>query len=767
MTKTKIPLFQRILFRLLLPVIVVGILCATLFVFYLSSPQKAFLIRQFDANLRVSSIMGLRICEESFSYLLDLRLEKNPEMNQVMKKETLSKIRAVSGQFPQIHLMVIASGRRIEMSSLDNSPGTWDGPPLDDQDDTILFIHHNGEKARAFVQFFPFWEWHIVSFVFEKDYNIPIRMAYTITYMSAAGVFFAILITLVVVFHLYIRRPLNSLIASTDGVADGSLFKIDKIPRNEFGRLMTSFNGMIDSLENEKAEVRYLIRQLRESEALFRSQFEFGDIGIAVVRPDENTWVKANERLYRMLGYTEEELYRIGWIDVFHKKDLGHQKRLFYRLISEDIGRYEGDFRLIRKNGDLVYTHINVSCIRHEDKSIKYVIASVLDITARKRAEAEKEQLSLQLSQNQKMEAIGTLAGGIAHDFNNILSGIFGYSQLAIEHMGEVQKAEDDIQHIMKGASRAAELVQQILTFSRNQDYEKKYLSLSVVVKEVLKLIRSTIPTTIEIKEQINSHAGILADPTRIHQVIMNLCTNAYHAMSESGGELHVRLCDSTARVGYLELEISDTGHGMDDNTLNKIFEPYFTTKPREKGTGLGLALVHAIVEEHEGFIRVSSRVGKGTCFLVYFPIAERPKKRVDRRQGEDRLPFGKESVMFVDDEDGIRSLTRTYLEKYGYTVAAFENGVEAYEAFQENPGRYDLVITDMAMPKMNGREFTEKILNIRKDIPVIFCTGFSENFNEDQAKKMGIARYIQKPVKIKQLSFLVREVLDERCASS
>ncbi len=760
----RIPMFNRILFRLILPIVVVGLLCSTLFVYFMSSPIKRFLIQQFDANLRVSSIMGLQICDEGFNYLLDLRLERDPEMNEVMKQEALDKIKAVSGQFPRIHILVLKEGKQVKASSLKRTVPDLDTAPVRSaKNDTQFAMVVDARRVRAHLQYFPFWEWHVVSFVFEDDFQAPIRMAYRVTYLSAGGVFVAVFITLLGVFHLFIRKPLNQLIASTDGVADGKLYKIENIEPNEFGRLMVSFNTMIDSLEKEQAEVRSLIDQLKESEALFRSQFEFGNIGIAIIYPDERNWVTVNEKFCRILGYGQDEIYDFLWVDLVHPGERKAQQQILGRFLSNEIDSYEYDSRLSHKDGRTVYIHISLSCLRNDDHSIKYIIASVLDISDRLAAEREKEKLSAQLVQVQKMEAIGTLAGGIAHDFNNILSGIFGFSQLAINHIDEPEKASDDIEKVIKGASRAAELVQQILTFSRRQDYSKQYLKLSVVVREVVKLIRSTIPTSIEIIEEIHTDGGIIADTIRIHQMIMNLCTNAYHAMIDTGGQLTVKLSEVYDGQPYLELEICDTGHGMDKIILSKIFEPYFTTKAREKGTGLGLALVHAIVEEHNGLIDVSSEVGKGTCFKALFPVAEKPQAESREEKKPEQLPTGNESILFVDDEESIRLFNQSFLQKCGYTVSVHENGETALRAFEQAPDQYDLVITDMAMPKMDGRVLAKKILEIQQQIPIILCTGFSENFDEEQATRMGITRYIQKPIDARKMCHLVREILDEK----
>ncbi|MEE4241390.1 MAG: PAS domain S-box protein [Desulfopila sp.] len=396
MKRKKIPFFKRILFKVLLPVVIIGFAVSTLLVTYMSAPLETYLKRQFDSNLQLSSMLGLQACEESFSYLLDLRLEKNQEMNEVMQNEVIDKIKTISEQFPDINLMVVQSEKHVLASSLDHSPERWTGPQLALKDESALGFDYNGKMVKSYVQFFPFWDWHIVSFVFEEDYRTPVNMAYTITHMSAIGVFMGVLSTLLVAFYLFINRPLTRLIKATDDVAGGNLEKIDDLSDNEFGLLMASFNDMVEGLENEKTEVRNLISQLKESEAMFRSQFEYGNIGIAIVTTDEG-WIRANERLCQMLGYEEEEVLAKPWSEFFEPQDLAEGMVSFNRMVADEIENYEHDPRVYHKNGQIVYTHLSISCIRNPDRSVRYVIASVADITERVMAERAQMETSRML----------------------------------------------------------------------------------------------------------------------------------------------------------------------------------------------------------------------------------------------------------------------------------------------------------------------------------------------------------------------------------
>ncbi|MDM8549500.1 response regulator [Desulfobacterales bacterium HSG2] len=387
---------------------------------------------------------------------------------------------------------------------------------------------------------------------------------------------------------------------------------------------------------------------------------------------------------------------------------------------------------------------------------------------------ADHRQTSDRLRQAQKTEAIGTLASGIAHDFNNILFPIFGYTQMTMRELSEESSARSNLEEVLKAAKRAKELVRQILTFCRQSEKEQKRMELQPLIKEVLKLLRASLPANIGIHRNIDGKCGpVLADPTQIHQVMMNLCTNAYSAMREKGGTLEVTLKEiefgpdnaafqSHIPAGsYLKLTVSDTGHGMTNEVAERVFDPYFTTKDIGQGTGLGLSAVHAIVKNHNGFITVHSEAGKGTAFHVYLPVVTgfvAPEAVSDKS-----LPGGDESILVVDDEEQTVHMEKQMLEQLGYHVTARNTVSAALEAFNREPENFDLVITDMIMPGMTGLELSEKIMRLRPDIPIILCTGFSERSTEEKAKAMGIREYVAKPLLQGEIAGLIRRVLDQR----
>ena len=421
----------------------------------------------------------------------------------------------------------------------------------------------------------------------------------------------------------------------------------------------------------------------------------------------------------------------------------------------------------------LIHLEVTSSPMQDADGKIIGGIESVRDITAQKKLEE-------QLRQAQKMEAIGTLAGGIAHDFNNILTPILGYSELALTKITPDNPLASNLRQITMAALRAKDLIQQILAFSRQAPQERTPMQPHLVIKEALKLLRASLPTTIEIQEQIAANCGaILADPTQLHQIIMNLCTNAYHAMRESGGILGVRLFQTEIGKGehksgnselapgrYIQLEVSDTGCGMGRETLERIFEPYFTTKGKKEGTGLGLSVVHGIIKNYQGQITVDSEPGKGSCFHVFLPLIPEAPPLSDSMLTAPLLT-GSERLLVVDDEEAITTLLETILTHLGYHLTVINNSQVALALIDQNPKDFDLLITDMTMPLLTGFELAQKALAIRADLPIILCTGFSDLIDKEQAQALGIRAYLMKPLSVHDLSQTVRKVLDAQSRQS
>ena len=394
------------------------------------------------------------------------------------------------------------------------------------------------------------------------------------------------------------------------------------------------------------------------------------------------------------------------------------------------------------------------------------------DITERKQAEEEKKILNAQLQQAQKMEAIGTLAGGIAHDFNNILGAIVGYSEMIREDFPPGSPGIHDIDQVLKASHRAKDLVKQILAFSRQAEDQKIPMKPAVVVKEAITLLRSSLPTTITINQDIDADAGmVLADPTQIHQIVMNLATNAFHAMEVKGGTLTISLqkkilcqddlaSEPDLQPGtFVQLSIRDTGEGILPEIQDKIFDPFFTTKEVGKGTGLGLSMVYSIVKSCHGSIVCDSRLGEGTEFRIILPALE--GHAIQDNGSTDLTPHGKEHILLIDDEEMLVELGQAMLKRLGYHVTTRRNSLDALTTFQNQPESFDLIITDQTMPGMTGVDLARRILQIRPRMPIILCTGYSSQITEDMAKAAGIKGFAFKPLAKKDIGELIRKVLD------
>ncbi|MEJ2154112.1 MAG: PAS domain S-box protein [Desulfobacteraceae bacterium] len=414
--------------------------------------------------------------------------------------------------------------------------------------------------------------------------------------------------------------------------------------------------------------------------------------------------------------------------------------------------------------------------IENQDGTISKM-TTMRDITDYLQVVSEKEKVQSQLAQAQKMESIGNLAGGIAHDFNNILSSIIGFTELALDEVQSGTSMEDSLQEVYSAGKRAKDLVKQILAFARQSDEKTSPVQPGLIVKEVLKFIRSTIPTTIEIRQQIVSSALIMANATQIHQVLMNICTNAAHAMEESGGVLEVSLKDVVVdemdplyKIGmkkrhYVRIKVSDTGIGIAPEIIGSIFDPYFTTKGPGEGSGMGLAMAHGIVEGYGGKIIVDSPPGAGTTFIIYLPVTM--KREHLRAYPPKQVPTGTERILFVDDDVYITKMGRQLIERLGYSVTTRTSSIEALELFRTKPDAFDLVITDMTMPNLTGEKFAAELMKLRRDIPIILCTGFSKKISDDTALEIGIKAFAYKPMVKADLAKTIRKVLDDAKADS
>ena len=529
-------------------------------------------------------------------------------------------------------------------------------------------------------------------------------------------------------------------------------------------KIIGNKTDLVQGIIRDITERRRSEEDLRRSEIKYRSMMESLTDQLYICSP-EFTVEYMNPAMIKRMG-------RDATGETCHKVLHGLDHQCDWCVFDKDTNGENIETTVVSPLDGRHYRVTNMPIQNSNDTVSKMTIFK--DITQYLEAVAEKDKTKALLRQAQKMESIGTLAGGIAHDFNNILFPIVGHTEMLLEDIPEDSPIHDSLNEIYTSALRASELVKQILTFSRQESGELKLMKMQPIVKEALKLIRSSIPTTIEIKQNFQSDCGaIKADPTQIHQIVMNLATNAYHAMEKNGGELNVKLkkieleepdlFDPDIKLGtYACLSISDTGKGMDNELIEKIFDPFFTTKETGKGTGMGLSVVHGIVKSMNGTIKVYSEPDKGTEFHVYLPLAEVVKKQ-QVTHVQTLIHGGTEHILLIDDEKAIIDMEQNMLERLGYKVTSHSRSIEALEVFRAAPDKFDLVITDMAMPNLPGDKLAVALTKIRPDIPVLLCTGFSETMSEEQADTLGINGFLLKPIGKKELSHKIREVLDKK----
>jgi PAS domain S-box-containing protein len=576
-----------------------------------------------------------------------------------------------------------------------------------------------------------------------------------------------------------LAQPVIALSRAAEDLAAGRLqADLPVTGTDEVGELTRAFNSMRHSVQQAQTDLREANRTLeqrvqertaalQESEMRFRTMVETAPNGILIYDAEKDRFVEANTRSCELIGYTREELMQKSWTDISaaSQPDGRPAEDKIKPLVEEALEgrpRFQ-EWVLVHSKGQKILVEMWLNPIFFAGRRL--IRASLADIN-------ERRQLELQLQQALKLEAVGTLAGGIAHEFNNILSIILGNAELAKEFVNASTPVRANMEEIIAACLRGRDVVHGLLSFSRKSEHKKMAVDIVPIIKETLKLLRSSLPANIEIRQEIsNQSCIIMADPTQIHQVMINLGTNAAHAM-ESGGTLTVGLRAETFEPGsilphaklnpgsYVHLWVHDTGRGIEPENLDRIFDPFFTTKDVSKGTGLGLAVVMGIVDNHKASIFVKSQPGQGTAFDVYFPAIESfTPEPVLRPQA---LPGGKERILFIDDEKSIAEIAQVLLERLGYSVNSITDPIKALELFEKDPDSIDLVITDLSMPHVTGEQLAIRMLRRKPDLPIILVSGYSDRMNKQRAEELGIRLYIQKPLDRRKLAFAVRQILDQ-----
>jgi PAS domain S-box-containing protein len=556
---------------------------------------------------------------------------------------------------------------------------------------------------------------------------------------------------------------LDSAMMAVNQEAFGFVKKMGDV-RDLLSHIHRAFHAHLDLYSKTlESKVKKRTEELIKSEAKWRSISEYSPNYIFLLDL-EGRILFANKDFYNIdkYGIVGKSIY-----DVLPHSAGDTAKNCYSEVIkSGELGLYEIEYR--DSSEKIHYVEFRVGPVLEGDKIIG-LVNSATDITAPKLAELERRSLEAQLIQSHKMEALGTLAGGIAHDFNNILAVIIGYSELLLESKEFSERDQNNLNAIFNAGLRAKGLVEQILTFSRQKEQEMSPVNCQLIVKETMKFLRASIPSTIKIEQKIDpSSPLVLADHSQIHQIIMNLCTNAYHAIGENNGVISISLGKERVKEKnkynlaegiYLRLVVNDSGKGMEPQIIERIFDPFFTTKAVGKGTGLGLSVVHGAVHRLNGKIFVESEKSSGSTFTVFIPAMDINIKRDDNISAE--IPLGTEKILLVDDDILVSDMVEQMLFSLGYNIVARNDSLQALDVFKENPFYFDLIISDQVMPNLTGLNMAKEILTIRPDVPVIIMSGFSEKISEEKIYDMGIKGYIVKPIIKKDIAQLIRRVLE------
>lgn len=526
-------------------------------------------------------------------------------------------------------------------------------------------------------------------------------------------------------------------------------------------------HGVISMVRDVTKRKRFE-QELKASELKYKHLLDNAKEGIIVI---QNTLIAyVNRQMEQILGYEKENLLGLPYLNHVHVEEQQGVKELYQAVMSGELFPQDREIRVVDNKQDIHWLRVNAVKVEWDHQPA--VMALTMDISEQKLLQEKTEEMEFRIMQAQKMESIGILAGGIAHDFNNILSAILGFSQLALNEVGQNGHLKRDLEEIFSAGIRAKELVKQILTFSRQSDYDLQPLLINPIIKEVIKFLRSSIPASIIIKSDIRSESLIKGDPTHIHQVVMNLCTNAVQAMHRAKGTVLVTVKDVVLDAGdnsypdlpggnYIQVQVTDDGAGIAPEHLGQIFDPYFTTKAIGEGTGLGLSVVYGIVESYGGKIAVQSIPGKETTFTVFFPVVD--DERIWGAEEDEKIPGGHERILVVDDEASLVRMLEQQLADLGYTVTTQTSSLEALNMCRSQPSNFDLVITDMTMPNLTGDELAAEISALCPGMPIIICTGFSGNNSVWPSVDLPADQILYKPIVIADLARVIRKILDKK----
>ena len=763
---------NRLLLGTILPVLIIGVLFSIMITQFFLPPIITLLRDRSDAALKHASNMGISICEERFNDILELRMEDNSEMNAASKKEAIEQTIKISQIIPGIQILIVDKDWKIIASSFKISGDRFEFQTSPKNKNGILSQNLGKTRVRLHSQFFPYWQWNVVSIIFEDDYMRPILIAKRIVSFGTFGVLLVALITLLVLFIWRINRPLKKIIRATEEIAKGNLNPISVKGENEISQVSLAFNSMIHSLIRDKEKISAAVRELKTSEEQYKVLTESSLANIAMIQKDE--YVFANKRMLQSLDFDFQDFIGMKFWEIFHQKDSDWVKKRILALKKGGLDIDPFECRVLSKNGRQLWFEMLATRIPYREKNA--ILIHAIDITAKKSEQVKRKKLEKKLSRAHKMEAVGALAGGVAHDLNNILSGIVGYPDLILLDMAEDDQLRKPIEAIKKSGQRAAEIVQDMLTLARRGVAITGIVNIDKIISDYLTSPEYVKLTSFHPEVKVETHfetdiLNIKGSNVHLSKTIMNLVSNAAESMPDGGKiiistknqyiDTPIGSYDTVIEGEYVVVTVSDNGIGILPEDSEKIFEPFYTKKVMGRsGTGLGMAVVWGTVKDHNGYIDMYSDIGNGTRFSLYFPVTRELSTPDQSIFSFERGKGNGEKILVVDDIEEQLDIASQMLEQLGYCVSAASSGEEAVQYMKKKSA--DILVLDMIMdPGIDGLETYKRILELHPKQKAIIASGFSETDRVKNAQRLGAGKYIKKPYTIESLGLAVKQELE------
>ncbi len=776
MIKDKLPIKNRILIAILLPVLVAGVIICVISTNLIAPPILDYIRTRIDSELKLASRMGLQICENHLNYLLDLRLEDDREMNLALKKEALVEFKGLSNHLQGIQLLVVKDDGTIVGASDPLKDTSIRLPSLEKEDNRIQRLLFWDQSVRTHHRYFPFWDWHVVSYIHDEDYESPLALARRVVYLGTFGVLAATWIVLLAVINIFISSPLKQLANAARGVADGDFSPLPVSRKNEIGQVVETFNTMVAGLEKKDREVSNLINALKESEKRYRDLFNGAVVGILMSEIVTKRFKYANPAICRMLGYPEAVLTSMSVKDIHPEKALPRILADFEEQTRGSGKTMSSDIPCKRSDGSVIFVDIKATPV--SIGGVRYNLGFFTDVTTRRAEATERKALENRLHRSEKMEAIGLLAGGVAHDLNNILSGLVSYPELLLLDLPDDSPLRGPIKTIENSGKRAAAIVQDLLTLARRGVAVPQVTNLNQTITEYLsslehKKLKKYHPGVTINSELDDDLLNVLGSPIHLTKTVMNLVSNAAEATESKTGLVHlttrnqyvdrpIRGYDEVHEGDYVVLNVTDDGVGISPEDLKRIFEPFYSKKVMGKsGTGLGMAVVWGTVKDHNGYIDVVSIPGRGTIFSLYFPATRKTRDAETETLIIHELTGKGETILVVDDVPDQRKIATRILTRLGYQVESVPSGEAAVKYMKT--GHADLLIMDMIMdPGMDGLDAYREILKFHPNQKAIISSGFSENDRVREARLLGARQYVKKPYTLESIGAAVKTELKD-----